>query len=139
MTTQIAPFSKAPRTLNDIAAQTRKGYQDLAALGQANAEAVVKSTTILVKGTEDLGRQVAAYTQASFEKAVATSQNLLTVKSPRDLFALQSAFAQQSVPSLIAESARLSHQSTRIVEEAFAPIATRLEVTAATVSKPLAA
>jgi phasin family protein len=140
MTTQIAPFSKAPRTLNDIAAQTRKGYQDLAALGQANAEAVVKSTTILlVKGTEDLGRQVAAYTQASFEKAVATSQNLLTVKSPRDLFALQSAFAQQSVPSLIAESARLSHQSTRIVQEAFAPIATRLEVTAATVSKPLAA
>jgi len=139
MTTQIAPFAKTPKALNDITAQAQKGYQDLAALGRVNAEAAVKSSAILVKGTEDLSRQVAAYTQASFEKAVATSQSLLSVKSPRDLFALQSAFAQQSVQSLIAENARLSHQSARIVQEAFAPIAARLEATAATVAKPLAA
>src|SRR5690348_5772111 len=121
MTTQIAPFAKTPKALNDITTQAQKGCQDFAALGRANAEAVVKSSAILVKGTEDLSRQVAAYTQASFEKAVATSQSLLSAKSPRDLFALQSAFAQRSVQSLIAENARLSHQSARIVREAFAP------------------
>jgi phasin family protein len=139
MTTQIAPSAKAPKTLNDVTTQARKGYQDLAALGRANAEAVAKTSAILVKGTEDLSRQVAAYAQASFEKATTTGQSLLGAKSPRDLFALQSAFVQQSVQSLIAENAHLSHQSARIVQEAFAPIAARLEATAATVSKPLTA
>jgi len=139
MTTQTAPFANAPKALNEITVQSRKGYQGLAALGRANAEAVVKSSAILVKGSEDLSRQVVAYNQASFETAVTTGRSLLSAKSPRDLFALQSAFAQQSVRSLIAESTRLSRQSARIVQEAFAPIAGRLEVTVATMSKPLAA
>jgi hypothetical protein len=136
MTSQITCFAKA---LNDITAQVQKGFQDLAALGRANAEAVVKSNAILLKGTEDLGRQVIVYAQTSFEKAAATRQSLLTAKSPRDLFTIQNAFARQSVQSLITENARLSHESAKIVQEAFAPIAARLEVTAATVSKPLAA
>jgi len=137
MTSQIAPFAKAPKALNDITAQVQKGFQDLAALGRANAEAAVKSNVILVKGTEDLSHQVAAYVQASFEKATAVGQSLLTAKSPRDLFTIQNAFARQSVQSLITENTRLSHQSVKLVQEAFAPIAARLE--AATVSKPLTA
>ena len=146
MTAQITAFAKAPKSLEDAAVQAQKGFdtlaktsQDLAALGQANVEAIVKANTLLAKGFEDLGRQIATYTQASFEKALANGQSLLTAKSPQDAFALQSAFAQQSVESFIAESTRLSQLSTKLVQEAFAPIAARVEVTIATVSKPLAA
>jgi phasin family protein len=146
MTAQISPFAKAPKSLEDVAAQAakagqqmKKGYEDLAVLGQANVDAIVKANTILAKGFEDLGRQAVAYTQASFEKAAATGQSLLTVKSPQELFAIQSAYAQQSIESFVAESTRLSQLSAKIVQEAFAPIAARVEVTVATVSKPLAA
>ncbi|WP_448192239.1 phasin family protein [Azospirillum sp. sgz301742] len=142
MTAQITPFAKAPKSLEDAAAQAQKGFdtlaktgQELAALSQANIDAVVKANTLLAKGFEDLGRQIAAYTQASFEKAAATGQSLLSAKSPQDLIALQSAYAQQSVESFIAESTRLSQLSAKIVQEAFAPIATRVEATIATVSK----
>lgn len=142
MTAQIAPFAKAPKSFEDVAKasqQINKGCQDLAALGQANLDAIVKANTILFKGFEDVSRQAAAFTQASFEKAAAAGQNLLTVKSPQEAFALQSAFAQQSVEAFIAESTRLSQLSAKIVQEAFAPIAARVEVTVAAVSKPLAA
>ncbi|WP_431858678.1 phasin family protein [Azospirillum sp.] len=161
MTAQITAIAKAPKVLDDVATQAKKGfedlakssqeqvakasqqlnkgYQDLAVLGQANLDAVVKANTILFKGFEDVSRQAAAFTQASFEKAAATGQSLLSVKSPQDAFALQSAFAQQSVQSFVAESTRLSQLSAKIVQEAFAPIAARVEVTVAAVSKPLAA
>lgn len=140
MTAQIAPFAKTSQDqIAKASLQINKGCQDFAALGQANLDAIVKANTILFKGFEDVSRQAAAYTQASFEKAAAVGQNLLTVKSPQEALTLQTAFAQQSVESFIAESTRLSQLSAKILQEAFAPVAARVEATVAVVSKPLAA
>ncbi|WP_029009835.1 phasin family protein [Azospirillum halopraeferens] len=121
------------------AAQLLKGYEELAALTKENVDALVLSGTIVAKGAEEAGKQMAAYTQASMEKGVAAGKAAFTVKSLRELFDLQNAYVKQSVDSFVTESTRMQELSAKIANEAFAPINARVNATVAKLSKPLAA
>ena len=67
----------------------------------------MKSGTIVAKGAEEAGKQVAAYTQFSLEKGAANGKALLAVKTIQELVELQSAIAKTAVEAFVKESAKL--------------------------------
>ena len=120
-------------------AQLLKGFDELTAIAKGNVDAVVKSGTIVAKGAEEAGKQVAAYTQSSLEKSAANGKALLAVKTVQELVELQNSFAKASLDSFVKESAKLQELSLKIAKDAFAPINDRVTVTVGALSKPIAA
>ncbi|WP_448207680.1 phasin family protein [Azospirillum sp. sgz302134] len=120
-------------------AQIMKTFDELSKLTKGNVDAVVKSGTIVAKGAEEAGKQVAAYTQSSLEKSVANGKSLLAVKTIQELIELQTSFAKASFEAFVAESAKLQELSVKIANEALSPINERVNLTVETLSKPAAA
>jgi phasin family protein len=115
-----------------------KGYGDFAALGKENVEAVIRSGSIMVKGFEILGREVAAYTRQALEGNVATTQAVLGAKSLNEAVELQNDYARKSFDQFMAESAKLTELSVKVANEAAAPIQARVNVTVEKLIKPAA-
>jgi phasin family protein len=115
--------------------QLLKGFDELTAIAKGNVDAVVKSGTIVAKGAEEAGKQVAAYTQSSLEKGAATGKALLAVKTVQELVELQNSFAKASLENFVKESAKLQELSLKIAKDAFAPINDRVTVTVDALSK----
>jgi phasin family protein len=120
-------------------AQILKSYDDLSTLAKGNVDAVVKSGTIVAKGAEEAGKQVAAFTQTSLEKSVSTGKALLAVKTIQELIELQNAYTKASFDAFVAESAKLQELSVKIANEALAPLSERVNLAVETMSKPVAA
>ena len=119
--------------------QILRSYEELAAIAKDNVDAVVLSSTIVAKGAEEAGKQVAAFTQASLEKNVAAGKAVLAVKTVRELIDLQNAYAKQSFDALVAETTKLQELSVKVTNEAFAPINARVNAAVEKLSKPIAA
>lgn len=119
--------------------QILKSYEEFSVLAKANVDAVVKSGTIVAKGAEEAGKQVAAFNQSSLEKSVATGKALLAVKTLQELVELQNAYAKAAFDSFVSESTKLQQLSVKIANEALAPINERVNVTVEAFSKPIAA
>ena len=115
-----------------------KGYGDFTALGKENVEAVIKSGSIMVKGFEILGREMAAYTRHALEGNVATTKAVLGAKTINEVVELQNDYARKSFDQFVAESAKLTELSVKVANEAAAPIQARVNVTVEKLIKPAA-
>lgn len=120
-------------------AQIMKRYDDLTALTKENVDAVVQSGSIVAKGAEEAGKQVAAFTQSSMEKNVATGKAMLAVKTVHELMELQTAFVKQTMEAVVAESNKLQELSVKVTNDALAPLSARVNATVETLAKPIAA
>ncbi|MBP2298240.1 phasin family protein [Azospirillum picis] len=119
-------------------AQMLKSYEDLQAAGKANAEALIASSTIAAKGAEDLGREVVAYGQSALDKSIAAGRALLSAKTLQEVIELQNDFLKSSFDSMLAETSRLQELTTKVTNEALAPLNARVTATVETLSKPVA-
>lgn len=104
--------------------------EELTELGKGNVEAFVAASKIAAKGVESLGQDAAEFGRKSFEEASAALKNFAEVKSPTDLFRLQSEFARGQFDSLVAESARVSEAMIKLAGDVFEPIGNRYAVAA---------
>lgn len=120
-------------------AQMLKGYEDYAAFNKATVDALVKSSTIAVKGAEDINKELVAFAQASFDNSVAIGRALLSAKSFNEVVELQNSYAKQSFDSLVAEATKLQELSVKVTNEAFAPLNARVNAAVEKLAKPLAA
>lgn len=119
--------------------QILKSYEDVAVAAKENVDAVVASSTIVAKGAEEAGKQVAAFTQSSAETAVANGKAALAVKTINELFELQTAFFKSSVENFIAESSKLQELTVKIANDAAAPISARVNAAVEKLVKPVVA
>lgn len=120
-------------------AQLLKGYEEFAAFSKENVDAFVQSGTIAAKGAEEIGKEVAAFAQSSFEKNVAAGKALMSAKSFNEAVDLQQTIAKQSLDAFVAEATKLQELSVKVTNDAFAPLTARLNALIATLSKPMAA
>ncbi|CAO3443143.1 phasin family protein [Azospirillum largimobile] len=119
-------------------AQVLKGYDELTVLTKQNVDAFVKSGTVVAKGAEEAGKQVAAFTQSSLEKSVSNAKALLAVKTIQELVELQNAYAKASIDALVSESTKLQELTVKIASEALAPLSARVNATVEVLSKKAA-
>jgi phasin family protein len=105
-----------------------KTAEELMAFSQGNLEAMVKSGQIWAAGVQDIGKQIAATAQASFDETMSTFKALTSVKSLKDAFDLQSMLARTTVEKTLAESGKLTDASMKLTEQALAPITARVSL-----------
>lgn len=130
--------SAAKEQVEKASAQVLKGYEDLAAFNKDNVDAVVLSSTIAARGSEELSREVAAFARTNFDASVAVGKALLGAKTFQEVVELQSSYAKSSFESFIAEARKIQELSAKITNDAIAPLNARVNAAAEQFSKPLA-
>lgn len=141
-----AAIDATVETLKDGVAQATAGYEttqtktkegmqkamktaeEFVAFSQGNVEALVKSSQIWATGMQDLSKHIASAAQASLEDSISTFKALTGVKSLKDAFELQTAFARSAMEKTIAESGKITDASFRLTEQALAPLTARVTI-----------
>jgi phasin family protein len=116
-----------------------KSYDEMADFGKDTFEAVVASTNIFAKGAEVIGKEVAAFAQASVEANMATAKKLFTARNVQELLDMQGRWAKESFDSVLSETTKLQDLSMKVASESSAPINARVNAAVEKISKPLAA
>lgn len=119
--------------------QLTKGYEEFSAFSKGNVDAVVASTTIVVKAAEEFSKTYASLSKAYFEKYVTVSKAVLSAKSLNEVSAISSDFAKSNYESLVAEAGKLQELSVQVANDALAPLSARFNVAVEKFAKPLAA
>jgi phasin family protein len=123
-----AGFEVSQAKMKEGMEKVMKTAEELVAFSQGNMEAVVKSTQIWAAGMQDLSKHMAAAAQASVDQSMSAFKALTSVKSLKDAFELQSAFARSALEKSLAESGKLTDASFKLTEQALAPITARVTV-----------
>jgi phasin family protein len=112
--------------------------EEVTELAKGNVEALVASTKVAAKGVETIGQEVAEFSRKSFEDASAALKGFADVKSPTDLFRLQSDFARSQFDMIVAESSKLSETMLKLAGQVAEPITGRYSVAAERVRSAVA-
>ncbi len=110
--------------------KSTKLVEDANDFAKGNVEALVESGRIAAKGFETLGQDAAEYSRKSFESATATLKTLATVKSPTELFKLQSDFFRTAFDSYVAEASKNTEALIKLTSDAAQPLSNRFAVAA---------
>ena len=105
-----------------------KTAEELLAFSQGNFEAMVKSGQIWAAGMQDIGKQLAANAQASFDETLSTFKALSTAKSLKDAFDLHAGLARATMEKAVAESGKLTDASMKLTEQTLAPLTARVNL-----------
>jgi phasin family protein len=121
-----AGFETTQAKVKEGMEKAMKTAEEFVTFSQGNVEAVVKSSQIWATGMQDISKQVAASAQATIDETMATFKALSAVKSLKDAFELQAAFARSAMEKTMAESGKLTDASFKLTEQALAPITARV-------------
>lgn len=128
-------MTQAASGLADTQAKVKEGMEkamktaeELVSFSQGNVEALVQSGQIWTAGMQDIGKQIAANAQASFDETMSTFKALTAVKSLKDAFDVQANFARASMEKALAESGRLTDASLKLAEQTVAPLTARVSL-----------
>ncbi len=112
-----------------------KGYEDVLQYSKANVDAFVQASTILARGVQEISKELVSLAQAQIEDSVGVSKALLGAKTLKEVIDLSSSVAKTNFDKLVAEGAKLNQLTTKLAEEAYAPINQRVEATVSQISK----
>lgn len=128
---------KAQAMFGDMSARFKTAFEkstkmneEMVELAKGNVEALVASARVAAKAGETLGQEAAEYGKKSFEHAVAHFKSVASVKSPTELFQLQSEFAKSSFDTAVAEASKFSEAMLKIAGEVAQPLSSRYAVAA---------
>lgn len=126
MTRATVGFENTQEKVKEGMDKAMKTAEELMAFSQGNLEAMVKSGQIWASGMQDLGKQMAATAQASFEATMSTFKALTSAKSLKDAFDLQATLARTTLEKTLAESGKLTDASMKLTEQTLAPLTARV-------------
>lgn len=128
-------MAKAASGFADTQAKVKQGMEkamktaeEFVAFSQGNVEALMKSGQIWTAGVQDIGKQIAANAQASFDETMSTFKALSSVKSLKDAFELQTSLARSTMEKTMAESGKLTDASMKLTEQTLAPLTARFSL-----------
>ena len=110
--------------------KSTKLSEELVDFAKGNVEAVIASARVAAKASEILGQEAAEYGKKNFETATSAFKSFATVKSPTELFQLQSEFAKASFDSAVAEASRISESLLKVAGDIAQPISNRYALAA---------
>ena len=128
MTDAAGGFSQTQAKVKEGMDKAMKTAEELVAFSQGNVEALVKSGQIWAAGVQDIGKQMAATVQASFDETMSTFKAFSSIKSLKDAFDLQSNLARATMEKTLAESGRLTDASVKLAEQTMAPLTARVSL-----------
>lgn len=104
--------------------------EELVDFAKGNVEAVIASSKVAAKASESLGQEAAEYGKKHFDAATTAFKSFATVKSPTELFQLQSEYAKSAFDSMVAEASRVSESLMKVAGDVAQPLSTRYALAA---------
>lgn len=130
-----ATTAKVTSMFNDLSDRSKsamtkgsKLIEEYADLTKGNLEAVGASSRAAAKGAETLAQSMAEYGRKNFEDATKAMKSLTSVKSPTEVFQLQSEFAKSAFDSMVSEASRVSETVVKIWGDVMEPLSSRAAV-----------
>lgn len=130
-------FDKGQAMIGDASARFKTAFEksskmgeDMVEFAKGNVEAVVASARVAAKAGESLGQEAADYSKKHLESATALFKSFATVKSPTELFQLQSDFAKSAFDMAVAEASRVGESMMKAAGEIAQPLSSRYAVAA---------
>ena len=111
-------------------AKTTKMGEEMTELSKGNVEAIVASTKLAAKGAETIGAEMVETSKKSMEATIAAIKSMAAVKSPTELFQLQSEFAKSSFDTAVADASKFSESWMKLAGEIFQPLSNRYAIAA---------
>ncbi len=126
MTRATVGFENTQEKVKEGMEKAMKTAEELMAFSQGNLEAMVRSGQIWASGMQDIGKQMAATAQASFDETMSTFKAFSSVKSLKDAFDLQATLARTTLEKTLAELGKLTDASMKLTEQTLAPLTARV-------------
>jgi len=120
--------SGAQEKAKEAFTKTSAAASEYGEFAKGNAEAFVESGKILASGLKALGTTIVADGKSAFETASADVKSLTSVKSPTDLFQLQSDLLRRNFDSAVAFGSKTSEAMMKLTNDMMAPISTRVNL-----------
>lgn len=110
--------------------KSQKLAEEFTEFHKGNVEALVASAKVAAKGFETMGQDAAELGRKNFENAQAAFKSFAAVKSPTELFKLQSDYAKTSFDSFVAETSKSTEAALKLAGDIFQPLSNRFAVAA---------
>ena len=123
----FADFTNRFKTAFEKSSKFGEEYVDFA---KGNVEAVIASSKVAAKAGETLGQEAAEYGKKHLEAATQAFKSFASVKSPTELFQLQSEYAKASFDAMVAEASRVSEALMKVAGDVAQPISNRYALAA---------
>ena len=111
---------------------TNQTFDQIIAFGKENTDAFVKSSSLAVKGIEELTKAYTALANQSIEQTVAAVKALSAAKTPAEFQTVYSNLAKTNLENLVAESRKIQELASSIVTNSVAPINARIQAVSST-------
>jgi phasin family protein len=102
---------------------------------KGNVEALVESGKVYAAGVQDLSKGYVEEARSAFETLTADVKEFAAVKTPLELFQLQSKLARRNFDALVAYGSKNTDAVIKLASESFAPISGRISLAAEKISK----
>ncbi|MGB9151797.1 MAG: phasin family protein [Alphaproteobacteria bacterium] len=106
-----------------------KNYEELTAAHKGAFDAFMQFHSILAEGFQEITEHVSSLTKQAIEMNIATGKAAAAIKTPQELTALHSNWANQAFGTALDGSIKLSALSTKISAQAVAPIQSHVSST----------
>ncbi|MCW1428692.1 phasin family protein [Novosphingobium sp. JCM 18896] len=118
----------AQEKAKDAFAKTSAAASEYGEFAKGNVEAFVESGKILASGLQEMGNTFVADSKAAFETATADVKAFAAIKSPTDLFKLQTELLRRNFDTAVAYSTKTGEAVAKLTNDAFAPISGRVSL-----------
>ena len=118
-------------------AAATQGYGDFTAFQKDAFDALVRSSEILARGAEALGKEYFAFAQHTATANSEAAKALLAARSLQEVVDLQSKMVRTNFDKSVDEGGKISEMSLKIASDAFEPLQKQISVAVETAMKPL--
>ena len=106
---------------------TNQNFDQVITFGKENVEAFVKSSTLAVKGLEELTKAYTTLANQSIEQTASAVKALTAAKNPTEFQTIYNNLAKNSMEAFVAESKKVQELAQGILTNSFAPINARVQ------------
>lgn len=127
-------ISASKKQLDDMI----KVYDEVATFGRDNVDACLAASNAATRLVEEFNSEVTALSKQAYEANLAAYKAFAGVKTPKELFDLQSELVKSRYEDTLASFNKLNALFTSAANDAFAPLNARVAATMDKVSKAIA-
>jgi phasin family protein len=106
---------------------TTQNFDQIAAFGKDNVEALVKSGTLAVKGIEELTKVYSTLANQSIEQTTSAVKALSVAKNPVEFQGIYTSLAKSNLESFVSESRKMQELTSSLVTSSLAPLTARVQ------------
>lgn len=129
MTNGKAAMEQVTAQAKDAVESSMKSLDEMTEVARGNVEALLASARVAAAGFETLAAHLSEVSRKSFESTTSTARAMASVKTPNELFQMQSDFAKAQFDSAVSEFSKLTEMMVKMSGEVMEPVQNRVAIT----------